>query len=206
MSERTARFISLIAHPVFVPTYAVLAIINWHFLVAATIRPEMRWIFATVFSMTLSVVPTIGVALMLKKYTISELSSMSREERISSSFVLGMLYLFVAFSFKTLFVADILKVFVIALGVSALVLSLISRLMKISFHAFSWAGMLVLMIAISTQAVHRMGWIVIATLLFGGLVAVARLRLNAHKHSEVYWGYIIGLICNTSVYLIFYGL
>ncbi|MCB0734305.1 MAG: hypothetical protein H6608_10400 [Flavobacteriales bacterium] len=205
MSKRLAKFLSIFGHPVFLPVYGVLAVTQWHFLVAAKLIPETRWIFVFAYILSLTVIPLIGVALMLKKYTLDELSHMSKEERISASGVLAGVYLFMAFAFRTLYVAPILQAMVIALGISALVLAIATRSFRISFHSFGWAGLTVLFFIIGRNAVINMSVPILVSVLLGALVMTSRLVLGAHQHREVYAGYIIGLICNSLVYLIYFN-
>jgi membrane-associated phospholipid phosphatase len=206
VNSKIARLISIILHPVFIPVLAVLALTHFHFLTSAKLIPDRKWIFIAAYAVSLTVVPLFGITLMLRKYTIKELSSLTRQERVSSAFVMAGVYFFIAFTFQTLFVDELMKVFVLALGASALTLSVISKYKRISFHTFAWAGMLVLMLAISRNAVFDMGFLVILTFILAALVAWSRLKLQVHTHWEVYLGFIIGFICNLLVYLIFYGI
>ena len=206
MIQKISTFISIIAHPVFIPVIAVLILTHLHYMIAARLIPETKWIFIAAYMLSLTVVPLLGTSLMLKKYQLSELSNLSTDERKSASLVLAVVYFFIAFTFKALFVDKILMVFVISLGVSALVLSISSRFFKISFHAFGWAGLMVLMFVIAPNAVVKMDWLITIIFLIGAVVASSRLVLKAHKHKEVYLGYLFGLICNIVVYSFYYGI
>ncbi len=205
MTRKLAQFISAVLHPVFIPVLAVLSLTHFHFLTASKLIPERKWLFIAAYSLSLTIVPLMGTALMLRKYTFKELSHLTTQERVSSAFVMAGIYFFIAFTFQTLFLDQLMKAFVIAIGFSALTLSMVSRYFKISFHTFGWAGMLVLMLAIAQNAVFNMGFVVVAVFILTALVAWARLRLGAHSHREVYAGFIFGLLCNAVVYLIFYG-
>jgi membrane-associated phospholipid phosphatase len=94
---------------------------------------------------------------------------------------------------------------VVALAGSSLVLAVASRFIKVSFHVFGWAGMLVLMAVLSTSGNGNFIFLIVSTLLVTALVASSRLSLKAHSHKEVYLGFFLGLICNIAVYLIFDG-
>lgn len=204
--HKAARLISILAHPVFIPVIAILAITHIHFIVVAKLIPETKWIFILAYVMSLSAVPLLGTALMLKKYTLKDLSELSPGERSRATLVLALVYFFISFSFKTLFVDQILQIFVWAMGVSSLVLSGISRYYKISFHTFGWAGMLVLMTVLRKDAVFNINFLILLVFVICALVASARLVLKAHQHNEVYAGFFIGLICNAAVYWIAYGI
>lgn len=206
MIQKVSRFISIIGHPVFIPVLAVLIMTHLHYMIAARLIPETKWIFIAAYILSLTVVPLLGISLMLKKYHINELSNLTTDERKSASLVLAAVYFFIAFTFKTLFVDKILMVFVVSLAVSGLVLSISSRFFKISFHAFGWAGLVVLMFVIAPNAIIKMDWLIVITFIAGAIVTTARLVLQAHKHKEVYLGYLFGLICNIAVYSFYYGI
>ncbi|MBO6518031.1 MAG: hypothetical protein JJ975_15940 [Bacteroidia bacterium] len=205
MNKSFANLISLVFHPIFVPILGVLAIANFHLIVAAKLNAQPKVMLVFMFALVLSVMPLMGVMFLLKKYNIKELSAISMEERSRAAFSLFVIYAFVAWRFDGFFVHSILKLFVVALALSSVVLAVVSRYKKVSFHVFGWAGMLVLMFVLAQTNGESFVFWVLTTLLVTGIVATARLRLNAHNHSEVYWGFFLGLICNIAVYLILNG-
>ncbi len=205
MSKALANIISFVFHPIFVPIFGVLAIANFHFVVASKLNAQPKLVLISAFVLVLSIMPLMGIMFLLKKYTVKDLSAISRQERSRAAFALFVIYGFVAWRFDSFFIHPILQLFVIALASSSAVLALASRYKKVSFHVFAWSGMIVLMALLArTNNLSFVFW-VLATLLVASLVAVSRLKLKAHNHPEVYLGFFLGLICNIAVYLIFDG-
>lgn len=206
MSRRLANIISLLFHPIFVPVFAVLAIVNYDFLIASRIAAHSKLFFTFAFIVSLSLLPLLFVMVTLKKYSISELREMSKQERSVSALSLSILYTAMAiWWFDGLFVGGMLRLFVVALAASSVVLAIVSRYIKVSFHVFGWAGIVVLMVALGQGNPGWFIFIAMLALVVAALVAVARLKLRAHTHTEVYLGFFLGLICNIAVYLLFNG-
>lgn len=205
MSERLAKIISLVFHPIFVPIYGILAIANFHFIVSSKLNAQPGYVLILAFSIVLSIMPLFGIMFLLKKYTVAKLSAINKEERSKAAFSLCVIYAFIAWRFDTFFIHSILRIFVIALAASSAVLAFVSRYEKVSFHVFAWAGMLVLTTVLALSNNPTFIFWVFGILCVTGIVAASRLKLKAHTHRQVYLGFFLGLICNIAVYLILDG-
>lgn len=176
-----------------------------HYVVSAKMMGKFGFILLGMFALLLCIVPLYTVMLLLRKYRPKELAAINKEERSRAATILFVLYSFVAWYVEPIFIHEILRIFVVALAGSSLVLAVASRFIKVSFHVFGWAGMLVLMAVLSTSGNGNFIFLIVSTLLVTALVASSRLSLKAHSHKEVYLGFFLGLICNIAVYLIFDG-
>jgi len=205
VNQRLANFISFLFHPIFIPIYGVLAITQMHYVVSAKIMGKFGFILLGMFVLLLCVVPLYTVMLLLRKYKPKELAAINKEERSRAATILFFIYAFVAWYVEPIFIHEILRLFVVALAGSSLALAVASRFVKVSFHVFGWAGMLVLLAALSTSGDGYFIFWIVACLFVTALVASSRLSLKAHSHKEVYLGFFLGLICNIAVYLIFDG-
>jgi membrane-associated phospholipid phosphatase len=66
---------------------------------------------------------------------------------------------------------------------------------KISLHMIAMGGLVAFMAWQQATDAHWPVWWVPMTLLLAGLVGTARLLKNAHAPSEVYAGFLAGIIC-----------
>jgi hypothetical protein len=84
----------------------------------------------------------------------------------------------------------------ILLGASLLSIAtfLINLFWKISAHTVAMGGVLGIAIALQTVLLIDLLWLIVISLLIGGLVGFARLRVGSHTQSQVYAGYFLGFL------------
>jgi len=73
---------------------------------------------------------------------------------------------------------------------------------KISAHTGGIGGLTSMIIILSWKMQIDLYPIIATIILLSGLVGFARLKTNSHKPSEVYWGYLIGAIVFTGMFLL----
>jgi hypothetical protein len=71
---------------------------------------------------------------------------------------------------------------------------------KVSMHATAAGALLGLMILFTFQGVENTMIIAAVSLLLAAIIGWARMTLSAHKISEVWFGYVIGLLCMVAGY------
>jgi hypothetical protein len=205
VTQKLAKYVSLVFHPIFVPIYGVFAIATFHLVVASKLNAQPKALLLSMYCVLLSILPLLGVMFLLNKYKIEELSSISLSERRMAAWALCLIYALEFWFLDNYFFHSFLRLFVLALCMSSGVLAILSSFKKVSFHVFGWSGLLVLMYVLGVKNSPTFIYLILAVLLVTGLVASARLTLKAHTKQEVYLGFIFGLICNIAVYLFFDG-
>jgi hypothetical protein len=78
--------------------------------------------------------------------------------------------------------------------VSVLLVLAISYFWKISAHLVGWGGVVGLIVILSYQFGSDMMIFLVVAILFSGITAFARLRLNEHIPLQVYTGFLLGLL------------
>jgi len=205
VTQRLAKIISLVFHPIFVPIYGVFAIANFHLVVASKLNAQPKALLLSMYCVLLSILPLLGVMFLLSKYKIDELSKISLPERRLAAWALCLVYALEFWFLDNYFFHSFLRLFVLALCLSSGVLAMLSSFKKVSFHVFGWSGLLVLSFVLGVKNDPMFIFGILLVLIATGLVASARLTLQAHTKQEVYLGFIFGLICNIAVYLFFDG-
>jgi len=203
--RKLAHITSLIGHPVFVPIYGILAIVNFHLIVQSKLNAQPKWFWVGMFVLILSLLPLMGVMFVLNKHRAPDLAQINRKERRLAAWLLCLMYAVEFWVFNDFFFHPILKTFVLALCFSSGLLAVLNGFLKVSIHAFGWSGLFVLMLVLAQLNAPSFVFWVLLTLLSAGVVGTSRLILGVHSSREVYTGFITGLICNIAVYMIFYG-
>ncbi len=205
----SAKFVSGILHPLFVPTYALvlLLLVNPYLFGVNSLwgRSMLIWqIFLMTFFM-----PLLVVFLMSRLKMVSSIHLPEREERIGPYIATGIFYLWI---FVNLNNSDLVPRPYVAFmlgSVFALFLAFFfNNFTKISAHAIGMGG-LIGFILLGLTAWHyeyfwiqggswgpwelRLSRVFVFVVLLAGIVGSARLLLKAHTHTQVAMGFLAGL-------------
>ncbi len=210
MPRSLALLLSIIGHPLLVPTYALLLLLSidpYAFGVHSMHDKQAVFLIISVFT-TSALIPGIGIAVMKPLGFVHSLESPDRQDRTGPYIVTGVFYLWL---FKNLSAGtQVPKIYLICLLGATIGLFLaffINIFTKISAHATGMgglAGMLLLtaflwpgqalsfpvfggVVQISLTAAAA-GMVLIA-----GLVGSARLVLKAHVLQDLWQGYAVGI-------------
>ena len=189
---RFFKFISYVFHPLllsFIGTFFYL------FLSPKHIIKQQEYIILIVVFISTYILPIFFLALLKKMNLIKSYQLESIDERkfpilffILLSFMIGKILLniqivdLLAFSF-----------FGVALALCTTYL-LFSLNTKTSLHTLGIGGIIGFVIVMSYEYQLNFNLIIAILILFGGLIAVSRLMLKAHKPKEVYIGFLLGII------------
>jgi membrane-associated phospholipid phosphatase len=188
-----AQILSILFHPLLIPVYALLQmnLMPFFYPGAETLRHVL--IFGSMF--LLVVPPIIWYVILHKLKIVESWRAKTRKERIWP-------YLFTILSY--LLVSIICYLLVVDYGFSQLwygatvaliVVFLVNFFWKINAHATgmgSWTGMLIFLSIFNGFSLLSQ---IIVVLLSSGLIGWSRLKLDAHTPSQVFFGFLLGLIC-----------
>jgi hypothetical protein len=195
MNTRLAQFLSVIFHPVLMPTYALLLIFRQSTYFAHTVPNEIKIKLFEIILLNTLFLPVIISYIMVRRGWIKSLEMQQREERLFPYIVNLVLMLFAGYWIYTM---RLPRVFLIlTLGASAAVLCavIINTKWKISIHMIGLGALLGTLFGISSFLLIDVRMIIILFLLIAGLVGVARITLGAHRPSQIYVGFLIGFFC-----------
>jgi len=188
---RFFKFISYVFHPLllsFIGTFFYL------FLSPKHIIKQQEYIILIVVFISTYILPIFFLALLKKMNLIKSYQLESIDERkfpilffILLSFMIGKILLniqivdLLAFSF-----------FGVALALCTTYL-LFSLNTKTSLHTLGIGGIIGFVIVMSYEYQLNFNLIIAILIMLGGLIAVSRLMLKAHKPKEVYIGFLLGI-------------
>lgn len=197
-----SKFISYFFHPINFPT---IGSILYFLLVPEYIFKPQEHLILTLILVGTYAFPLLLLILMKYYKMINSYHMVTIEERkfptilfISISFFLG------HWLYKST-VVDILSLFYFGYG---LVLTISYVLFffkfKLSLHTAAIGGLIGFLIYFSFY--YKMNLIILLSIFFtiSGLIAYSRLRLQAHSSREIFIGYLLGILSQLVVYLIYY--
>ena len=188
-----AKLISYIFHPLLMPTFGFLILFNSGTYLSFLDTDVKKMIFLLVVLSTL-IIPLLLTLLLYYQKMVFTVSMPERRERIVP---LGIVLFFYVFCFVLLQktpIPPIFHAFCLA-SIIAVLLSLVITLnWKISLHLVGLGGLTGLICFLIITMRIDLEFYLIMTILAAGLAGTSRLLMEAHVPSQVYYGFILGLV------------
>jgi len=195
------KFISYFFHPI---NFSIIGALLYFLFIPFFIFKPQEHIILTVILVLTYVFPLFLLVILKRFGMIDSYHMKTIEERkfptllfICISFILGY------WLYKSS-VVNILALFYFGYGFVLICAYIFLHFkLKISLHTAAIGGLIGFLIYFSYY--YKINLIIILSILFilSGLMASSRLRLQAHKLNEVFLGFIIGIMCQFLVYIIY---
>lgn len=195
MPRPVALLISLLLHPLLLPTYAafLLYATNVHLFAGYDSTAVVR-MFLLLFINTV-LFPAVAVLLLWRLGFLSRLQMPDSRERLLPYITSGIFYLWGFVVFRKSDLPPMLSIILLGATLTLFCTFLFNLFRKVSIHAGGAGAFLVLAVLASMLAPQPIPQLPMSAALAGGLVGTARLSLGAHSLPEVLTGYLIGLLC-----------
>ena len=193
MQTKLAHAISIIFHPLLIPTYAFLTLfsVNAYFSLLIPDPSKLR-ILSLIFIITF-VFPTLIILFFKSLNIISSLRMESREERVYPYIVAGIFFTLAFYIIRLIQISPIFQYFCLGSAILLFLAFLINFLWKISIHMIAIGGFTGMILGLSLMSIINNTLLIYGCFLVSGFIGFARLRLNAHSNAQVYAGYLLGL-------------
>lgn len=195
MTERIAKVLSLIFHPLWMPLIIYL-LVRW--LDPYYIGQTQADNFVILLLLVNIVAPALSILIMIKYGMLSSIELRDRKERFGP-YLLVIFYYILSYTMLK-WQGPILPQEVFSFFVSvilSLIVSLsINMIWKISVHLLAQGGVFGTLLALNSLHKSDINVFLMISALAAGLTAYSRLKLNAHTHGQVYAGFILGVVMN----------
>ena len=195
MNHKFAQFLSLILHPVLMPTYALLLIFRQSTYFSYTVSPEGKLALFSIIVLNTFLLPVIISYILVKRGWIKSLEMQKREERIMPFITNLVLMLLASFMIYKLKLPRVFFLLTLGAAAAIAIAVIINIKWKISIHMIGIGGLIGTFFGLSTFLLVDLRMSIIAFLLIAGLLAAARLTLEAHKPAQIYAGFLAGFLC-----------
>lgn len=203
MRDNLAYFISLIFHPLLMPSYLFLFIMTSATSFLQPLRIEsLVEILAIIFIVTF-IIPVISIGTLRLTNFISDFHLEDRKQRFTPFLFICCFYAITAYMFYArLSINNLLVIIFFAITFLIILLTIITYFWKISVHGASIGGVAGFIFALGLlHPIVNFPFILAALMVIAGMVLYARLMLNAHTPLQVYSGTALGfIICFLSLY------
>ncbi len=190
-----SKIVSILFHPLLMPTYALIIIFNsgthYSFIPGQAQKIIYVLVFLTTFLVPVSIIPFL-----LQLKVISAFQLNDRKDRLIPLFITAISYYFSFYLLNRLpfHVPQFIKILVLASAILIIINLFINLKWKISSHLIGISGLLALIFLYSIVYYANLLYVLVILALITGIVAFARLKLNAHNPKQVYLGFLLGFV------------
>ncbi len=199
MAEKIAKALSVIFHPVLVPTLGFLLILNSGFYFSLISWEAKRFVLL-VFMFTTGILPLLTLAIMALNPKF-DMSMDSLRDRIVLLMFSAVFYYLGYIIMSRMRAFPVFKVFLVASVIVIVVLLVVSLRWKISTHMAALGGVSGTLFALSFRTGGNPVWAILTIIIISGAVGTARIGLKKHDIWQVLAGYLSGFsVLYLSVY------
>lgn len=202
MSRALAKFLSYVLHPLLMPFFAVVLVVNLNTYIAYSISPQVQRIIITLVFITTGVLPVLTAILLLQKGIIKSLEMETIAERRLPFISTAIFYMVCFYLLKQLPVPRLLSLMVLGATITIFIAWVLSYKWKVSIHMIGIGGFAGMMFGLSQVLNADLLLMIIGAILISGLLGTARLVMEAHTPKQIYFGFLIGFF--TEWWVIYY--
>ena len=192
MEKRIAKILSIVFHPLFVPFYMLLILLNINSFFAMMIPVKAKILLISLVFLTTILIPLLIIFLLYRLKIVKSFYLESKEERIYPLLTVAVLYYLSYYMLKSFSVSFIFSYYMLGSTFLTVLAMIISFYRKISLHMIGIGGIFGLLMGLSLNLKIDLTYFVIAAIILAGLLGFARIQSNSHKPSEIYSGFLMG--------------
>ncbi|PBQ31773.1 hypothetical protein CNR22_08320 [Sphingobacteriaceae bacterium] len=161
---------------------------------------DTKWRISLVVFMFSFVFPVLNIYVLYKLKTIPGMTLSNQKDRTWPYVMTALFYFGLSYLLKDINIWPSIKLFIVGGGLAILLTAVINMKTKISAHMVGVGGLLGVLISISSLIQFDMTPFYIVVIVLAGLIGFARLQLLEHKPSQIYSGFLLGLIVQTLLF------
>ena len=193
MNNFIAKTLSIIFHPLLMPTLGIMFIFYSGSYVSF-LPSDVKKIILLVVGVNTLGLPLIMMPLFIQFKVINSFAMESNRERILPLTFTLIPYLLSVYFLIKLPIPFIISAFMLGASLAVALCLIISYWWKISIHLVGIGGMIGFLISFSIRLYTNVFPLLLIFIIAAGLLASARLFLKAHKPQQVYLGFLLGFI------------
>jgi len=201
MEKIFARVLSIIFHPLLVPTYFLLMLFKLPFYTHLNFPTKINaMVLFFVFVMTF-VLPALVATGMWFLKLIENLEMRQRHERMFPMIVIAIFFYITFYLLKQLSVFQAMTIFMLGSTILVVLGLGFNYFYKVSQHMIAWGGFTGALIALGLSLHSPFYFWLFGIIMVSGITGFARLKSASHTPFEIYSGYLLGVLVMTSLFL-----
>ncbi|MGC6470320.1 MAG: hypothetical protein ACON4E_03510 [Flavobacteriales bacterium] len=200
---KLAQLISIIGHPLFMPSYAFGLLISFNPYINMMISDSTKKILFIVLFLFTIVLPVL-TAVTMKQFKLIDSIFMRNAEERKWPFTFTLIWYYIALQLisKMYIPQSFLLLMVGAISVIGVAIIITLR-WKVSIHMLGIGGVVGAIIGISQRFQFDHSPLIIGLIFMAGLIGYARLKTNSHSYQQVYTGFLLGFVVEWAFILYF---
>lgn len=203
-----ARFVSLLFHPLLIPTYS-FAVLAWLYPMGLEPIPQpSHSIFIILIFVVTFAVPLLNVSILKAFGVVRSYQMPGRSERVIPFLLVTIIYLAITYLFywkSRISFNDQFMKFMLIIDLLVIMATVITFFFKVSIHSLTIWGVIGIIIPLNKiTGVETLFYAALVTIILAGIIMSSRLMLQVHSLKEVLWGAITGLATSVVGMMIFF--
>ena len=194
MQTIIARGISYVFHPLLIPTYTLLLLLNLDAFSAHLIPASYKLILLGVVMLTTFIIPAGLTWFLFRLGMISSVFLGTREERTYPVLSVAVFYYVCYYMLRGAHISAIFNYYMLGATLLAVIALIINFSRKISLHMIGAGSLTGLFLGLSLNFGINLTPELITAILLAGFIGYARLKSNSHEPPEIYSGYLLGVL------------
>ena len=161
---------------------------------------ETKWRISLIVFVFSFLFPVLNIYLLYKLKRLPSLVLSNQNDRTFPYIMTALFYFGLFYLLMDINIWNTVKIFIVGGGLAILLTAIINLKYKISAHMVGIGGMLGVLISVSYLIKFDFTLFYMAVIIIAGLIAFARLSLKEHEPSQIYSGFLLGLIVQTSLF------
>ena len=197
MEKKLARGISYLFHPLLIPSYTLLILLNINPFISHTIPLSYKLILAGMVLLTTFIFPLVFTWLLYHLAFVSSFFLVRKEERTYPILAISIFYYVSYYLLKGIHVSTIFSYYMLGATLLSILALVVNFYFKISLHMIAAGSFTGLFLGLSLNFGINLQAEVLSAIILAGIVGYARLESNTHKPAEIYSGFALGVIVMT---------
>jgi hypothetical protein len=197
METKLARAISYVFHPLLMPSYILLVLVNRDSFFSSTIPFYYKTALSGVVVLTTVISPLFLTWMLYRLRIISSLYLDYKEDRIYPILAISVFYYLTYYLLRGVHVSAIFSYYMLGATLLAILSLVVNFYRKISLHTIAAGSFTGLFLGLSFNFGINFNIEILAGILLAGIIGYARLKSNSHQPSEIYSGFAMGVIVMT---------
>lgn len=192
VSDFIAKLISVVFHPLLMPTWAYVLLINFGEPIEHEQSFFWEWLNGGYIFLATFLVPSIIFVVLFKLKYISALNMPNRQERHLPILITAVFFYLSFYLFRQLGLDALFGLYMLGATALAWLSMLINYWWKISLHTLGAGGLTGAVATLTLYFSPTYFAVLPIVVVVSGFIAFSRLKLKAHSQAEVYVGYLLG--------------
>lgn len=186
-----ARVISIIFHPLLMPSLGLVLILNSGTYLSL-LDPTAKWAILFVMALGTLFFPLMLLPILYYRNLISSFNDTSREGKLIPHLIILILFVITFVYFVRLPVNRVIHSYVLSASILLFLILLAGLKMNVCTHMAALGGITGLIVTLMLLYETPIQWFLIFSLLASGLTGTARLITGVQRPVEVYSGFMLG--------------